>query len=455
MSGVGQIDPSIAVNANRPQVDLLGTAGQAVGIQNALLQGSQQRQALQQGQLGIDTTKLALAQAHYQALGSLFSSALNVPAAGTKMPDGTISQGLTDEYLHAIAQRGIAMGLMTPDQAAQELAVMPPDDAGKRQQLRELLFSVQDNATRLQALAPPSQFVNTGQGLTPYQFKANAPPEQTGPTVNTGVPATRMQTVDTDPNSPNYGATQSAIVPGGGGPGAGPAAATASNGTVQTSLPPGSDTYRQAGAARAANLAASVQNIPQQRTLLNTLDTELQSLPPEAIGPGSHLIQRGSQWLQEFAGGVGSPLTDEQTGTLDTFAKTAQQLANELLPTIGNSSDRSQLAAVASNPNQYLSKNGVQRITALLKGSVDALAAKNHAFQQSGEPPGNFNAWEDKFNQDFDTRAFQLPYMTDEQKRELISSLGGRKSAAFQKFQKFFNHAADSGWIPSITPQGQ
>lgn len=458
MSGVGQIDPSIAVNANRPQMDLLGTAGQAVGIQNALLQGAQQRQALQAGQIGIDQNKLALAQAHYQALGSLFSSALNVPAAGTKMPDGTISQGLTDEYLHAIAQRGIAMGLMTPDQAAQELAVMPPDDAGKRQQLRELLFSVQDNATRLQALNPAATMVDTGAGKIPMSFKAGAPPEQMGSAIPYGVAATRMSTVNTNPNDQNYGATQSEIVPGS-GPGSSasaapsaPAAGTPSS-TVQTSLPPGTEGFMGAGAQRAQQLVASTSQIGEQRALIENLAAETKALPADAFGPGSHFVQKAGRWFQEING---EDVENQQTGIMDTFSKNAQQLANALLPAIGNSSDRSQVAAVASNPNLELSKQGVERITNLLRGSLDATQAKSRAFVNdvvAGKTtPGAFNTWESNFNQDYDPRAFQWQYMSNDQKKEAIAEMGGTKSQEFQKFRAFFNKAAANGWLPTIKP---
>lgn len=220
-------------------------------------------------------------------------------------------------------------------------------------------------------------------------------------------------------------------------------------------MPSGTATYREGAAQAAAHLASSTSDVGVQRGLLGNLASEAAALPSEALGPGSHFIQRAGQWFQEFTGGKASPLSAEQTGAMDAFVKNSQQLANALLPAIGNSSDRSQLAAIASNPNQFLSKNGIGRITALLNGSLDAVQAKNLEWQKSGSDPGDFYKWESKFNQNYDPRVFQAPYMSPAQKTELIDSLGGKGSKDYQTFINNFNAMAHKGYIHGITPQGQ
>ena len=464
MSGVGQIDPSIAVNANRPQMDLLGTAGQAVGIKNALLQGQQQRQALQQGQIGIDQSKLNLALTHYQALGSLFTAALGVPPAGQKDPNtGQISQGLTDDYMHSIAQRGIAMGLLTPEQAAQELSVMPPDDAGKRQQIRELLFSVQDNAGRLQALAPPATLVNRGNQLTPMQFPAGAPPRQMGDNLSLGLSpegaASRVPTIDNDPNSPNYG--QPTTVPLGSVPGATggnvtpppsatggtpPPASSRPAGTLPTGLPPGVGEARAAMAGvsvqQGAALQHAVDSIPSQRTQLENLS---QLLNHFTSGPASDIIKRGKSYVNEL---TGANIFD--TGDIaaqDAFVKQATQLAQTQFGQLGGTGTDAKLdSAMHTNPSSMLSNESNREIIAMLQGNLDALQAKGASWQayMKAHGPQSYGDFQTDFNQHFDPRVFQMSHLPPKNRAAIISDMSATERADFLKNWKY---AESQGWV--------
>lgn len=460
----------------------LDMAGQIVGIRNALLTGQQQQQALQSGQLDINQKQYNQLLQHREAMVDFFGSLGSLPAAGVPIgpdpndPTGKkpiLSKGLMDDgAVFSYVDRGVKAGLFSWDQAYPELhnILSAKTDAERRVIVNELRTSALNSLAQVQTLTPPATLQDTGSGITGVVNPGGGATPSSQFTIGKGLP---VGTMVWDPSQNKYVPsgtsgvpTQGNILPqpgtqtGGqaaappptatGGPQA--SAGTGFGGFGQPAAPsaaPGQPEaiagYRKSAGEAAAQLVNT--DFPTQRGLLQNVAAETQAIPGFAFGPASGLVHEGLKWFQQLGGGKKEELGSEQAAALDAFVKNTGQLATALLPTIGNSSDRSQIAAMSQNPGLFLSKHGAERIEALLQGSLDAAQYKVNEFQKSGTSPGDYFDWNTNFNKKFDTRVFQWPYMSKAQRDETAAEMGGYNSKRFEKFRSYYNEVRDRGGI--------
>lgn len=413
---------------------------------------------LRQKQANIDQTELANAQTHLKTMGTTLGSLIADPTPLT--PEKVVNLGITMYGQKLLTQQQLLDEKGVLDQVAAQAGGDPKKmDQLLRSHILQMVLRANDAATQLTAMAPAPTMLHTGGGSVPVRLPQIGPAAQAGPGIPDTLPATTP--VPNGTGAPTYlggafGADQSAPPPSGGqapgsAPGGMPAPPSGRPGGVPAGLAPGEHTLAEAQVPAAMALATANSNIPQQLTLLNNMHAELAGL---TTGPGADWIKKGQNWINEFTGGAANP---QDAGKLESFIKQAQQLAQQLLPSLGTGTDAKLMSAIATNPSEFLSKNGNERIISLLHGSMDAVAAKNTAWQAaraSGANVGDFNKWEADFNKSFDPRVFQWQYASDPQKMEIIKDLGGPKSDGFKKFKDRFNSAAHAGLLPTVNQNG-
>src|ERR1035437_6899356 len=210
-----------------------------------------------------------------------------------------------------------------------------------------------------------------------------------------------------------------------------------------------------AGAAGISNMASMANDAPNQRALLENLN----SLGNEAVsGPSSDFEKRANALAQRLFPGKGITLSTQQLANSEEYGKISEQLAGQQA-TAAHSTNAFLTNAYNTNPSLYLSKVGRQGITHMLQGNLDSVVAKNDAWNAyaNGETdgqmhsPAEFTTWNRQFNANFNPRAFQYARMTPEERSNFRSTIPANQQ------QKFFNQIQDyqsKGWI-DINPVPQ
>src|ERR1035437_7285335 len=226
---------------------------------------------------------------------------------------------------------------------------------------------------------------------------------------------------------------------------------------LQTGVPTGFTDVATgpAGAAGISNMAAMANDAPNQRSLLENLN----SLGNEAVsGPSSDFEKRANALAQRLFPGKGVTLSTQQLANSEEYGKISEQLAGQQA-TAAHSTNAFLTNAYNTNPSLYLSKVGRQGITHMLQGNLDSVVAKNDAWDSyaNGESdgqmhsPAEFTTWNRQFNANFNPRAFQYARMTPEERSNFRSTIPANQQ------QKFFNQIQDyqsKGWI-DINPVPQ
>jgi hypothetical protein len=203
-----------------------------------------------------------------------------------------------------------------------------------------------------------------------------------------------------------------------------------------------------AGAGGISNMAAMANDAPNQKALLENLN----SLSDEAIsGPSSDFEKRANALAQRLFPGKGISLSTKQLASSEEYGKISEQLAGQQA-VAAHSTNAFLTNAYNTNPNLYLSKVGRQGITHMLQGNLDSVVAKNNSWDAyaNGETdgqrhsPAEFATWNRQFNADFNPRAFQYARMTPEERSNFRSTIPANQQ------QKFFNtiqNYQSKGWI--------
>ncbi len=405
-------------------------------------------QGLQQGQIQTDTSALENKLKHYQAVGSFIAPLV---ALGDK--------ATSTDVLHQLSAAGVA-GLASPKEQGEFYAMMPrtPDNRIDESKIpawsQHLLLTLQDKATQLQATMPAPNPVNTPQGTrfvrTP-QFGAPSDaggfiPNVPGPTQKTFNPATqREEFVGVLPNG-GIGAPQAQGAAGGGMGGQPPAQAAFAPGT-----PAGPALGAQEAASSAATFAAGQGNslqaradqVPTTKSILGNLEAELDT-PGFSTGPGTKSMADLTKFLNT-QGGLN--IRTEGMAAREQFGKLAGMLAQSQFQALGGTGTDAKLdATTLTSPNSELTKLGNKGIIAMLKGNEDAIAAKNRAWQawQQQNGPQSYGQFSTQFNKSYDPRVFQAQYLSDADKKKMLSSMSQKEINALVHSANF---ARQNGWI--------
>jgi hypothetical protein len=227
-----------------------------------------------------------------------------------------------------------------------------------------------------------------------------------------------------------------------------PGSAPLPSGAVPVGPAPGSvqaqASAQTSGAEGANDLMQSASGVKTRQGVLSNMLSDLQS-----FDSGSSLAASG----RRLAGGInailGTSIDAEGVQSAQSFDKFANQIAQQQAATLGAGSDAKLASAMAANPNSHLQNSTNQQMIHTLLGNEDAINAKANAWQsyvQNGGKPGDFQAWNQKFNQGFDPRAFQLLRMTPQERAQVQAQM--QKSGQLGSFRDSVNAMANAGLLP-------
>lgn len=208
--------------------------------------------------------------------------------------------------------------------------------------------------------------------------------------------------------------------------------------------PAGQVQAQQATAEASAKSANALMDAAAQRNdrlaMLQNMESDLSGFNS---GPGYERIRKIASLINNI-----SPFQIDESGieSAQGFNKWAQQLANAQAQALG-ASDARLSAAEHGNPNSGLQEGTNRLMIHQLMGNEDAINAKTQAWQKSGLPASQFLQWNQKFNQNFDKRAFQLLRMTPAEQQDAFKAM--KKTGQLETFKKTYNAMAAAGLVPS------
>ncbi len=409
-------------------------------------------QGLQRGQIDIDTSQLENTQKHLQALAG-YTGRLMKPGVTASDAIGTLSEALTN-------------GVIKPDQFAKAYADLPRIPGTDKIDESKLPVWAEAETTKFMAehdrltyYNPQPQQVNTPQGTrfqrVPQAMGATPTdaggfiPNVPGPTQQVWDEKTQQyRYVGMQPNGGMGGPQPQG--PAGGGMGGQPPAQAAPN-----AFPPGTAAAPPLGAPEAAagdagvsikmgeELTRRADQAPNNKALLGNLSTALDQF---TSGPGADWKRVGKAMVNANSplGNIFDPKTIQSQ---EEFVKQAVQLAQSQFQQLGGTGANAQLdSAMHTSPNESLSKMGNKGIIALLKGNEDAIQAKGRAWSDYAAAGGlkNYRQFSTEFNKNYDPRVFQAQYLSDADKKKMLSSMSQKD---INTLVHSANYARQHGWI--------
>jgi hypothetical protein len=488
----GGVNASIPLQARAPeQPNPLQTIGQFADTANALnrlklFPGQQQQQ-----QQAIQGTQVDLQTKWNRATAQAMSPLLTLPPGGINESNTTSLIGpleplgvhtggvigLIMKYKDALggwdpAVRAVTQALTQAPENAVGAVTPTPSLADVGPGLQPLLTPPRGSATQGQTvpvggIIPKGigpQFVGTGGGNVP----TNAGQPTGGVIPNTPSPAelnqfhqvwnpvthqfdhVRNANVAPMVNGAGQpiqpGAASAPAVPG--LPSSGRIIAPPTAAAVPASAPLGTEAgdvaatqHAQAARAKAGDYQATVFPINGAIEALSGADT----------GKGAELLNNirgylGDTPLKYVAGFLPSSLSDQAKRTLyDEASKYTTGMA--IGGPGGSRSNEGQAASVAANPNVHISNTAALAVAKSVLAQRRMEQAGTLAFDRSGAPDAQYLRFMDRWNTDQDPHAFAADKMTADERAKLVASMGGTKSAAYQKFRRSFQEGVDSGVI--------
>lgn len=149
---------------------------------------------------------------------------------------------------------------------------------------------------------------------------------------------------------------------------------------------------------------------------------------------------------------MGKPLslaeTQEAQAAQEEFKKQAMMLAQQQFAAMGGTGTNDQLSSsIATNPNEAISKVGLEGIIRTLQGNQDAVNAKFqafHSYQKTHGGPASYGDFLAEHGKDFEPRAYQLQYMSKEEGRKFLGSLNPSERKAVGRA---WNFGQDNGYL--------
>lgn len=418
----------------------------------ALPEAMQQAQSMQHQQIQIDTDQLANLNSHFNTMRGMFGSLLAKPTP------------LTQKDLIQMGGDMIANKMASPQQVAAELANAPQDDAGIRSLLKQMVVQTMDGQQKLSAISPTPTAVNAGGTTNFVQLPQIGAPVEVGQMQNTLSPEAVSGRVPTfqngQPGSVSMGSLApnlTAVQPNGQSGGAAPPASGgiglgASQGAPQGDFLPTGPGLGQSAAADVAgtnsaqqgvDLQKAADQVPQQKSLLQALETSLQNF---TSGPTADWKRVGAS-LVNANNPFGNAFNPKSIASQEEFNKQAAQLAQSQFQALGGTGTDAKLdSAMHTSPNEALSKMGNKAIIDLLKGNADALAVKNQEWQkyQQAHGPQSYGQFSTEFNQIYNPRVFQFQYMTPAERQDAVKAMS---KPELTQFKRLYNFAAAQGWL--------
>jgi hypothetical protein len=368
---------------------------------------------------------MAFAQQQRQAQLEMAKSklgAFNTTVAGLLAKPGVTSKDVT-----SAAGDLVAGGIMDAKMVAGQLASMPADQTQMVPWLKQHLVRGMDAQSQVEALIGTPKPVNTGaetqfvrtpaMGETPAPLQNTLSPEGAaapvaGPVDESGAPTTV------------------------------PLGQRVGMGVVKTGLSPAEGAAQTVHGGGVAQDALAFENAarttPDMAAALKNMTGDLKEL---STGPGSHNRNSFMAAVNSF---MGTGFDAEKVATQEGFDKLAAQVSARQRQMLGMSNTDAQTNIMAgASPGSQLSKLGNANQIAIIKGNNDALSAENRAweaYKASGKGSETFHQFTTVFNKHVDPLVFQMQYMTDPQKKALVSALSAAEKDRLAASLAFARH---------------
>ena len=195
-----------------------------------------------------------------------------------------------------------------------------------------------------------------------------------------------------------------------------------------------------AAVSAAENLRQEAANSPQNKALLDNIEAQLNDANS---GPLAKFIASKGAAINQVTKAIANrePIPTDVIKAHENFVKNATLLQQQQAKALGGT-----VSALANSehsvPSLNFSTAGNREIIATLRGTQDAVTAKNNAWQKyldGGGSPQDFRKFENDFNKTFEPRAYQFPYLTKAEQKKVIESLPSPSSR-----KEFFKRAADA-----------
>lgn len=481
------LDPNIALQAQAPKLDLLGTISAAAQAKNQLLGAESAAQTMRarsaigpiyQGATDpvtgrLDSNKLlagaagnpdtawmagdlaAAAQAREKEQIAINAANVDLALKQTANLRGRLGSLLADPNTSAqsvvnLASDLVGEGVLTPEQAVMELKSIPRDPGALRQWLTNHYVSTLDGEQKLQVIAGQIGQMDTGNAINVVRInpltgrvenlatapKALSPGEMAAPRnafIN-GQPGTvPTSTVVDEFGRPRQGApTGVSGAPGGFLP-SGPVLGAEAGANVAGTK----------SAEQGVALQASADQVPARKAALLSMRDQLVNFES---GPAAEGLARLSALAQQF--GISGAINPKATSAVEEFNKLSTQVVLQQVAQLGGAGTDDKLAAgIKGNPSSALSKMGNKAVIALMLGNEDAIAAKNEAWQKwlaSGQPVTSYGQFSTAFNRNYDPRVFQAVHMNPEDRTAMFRGMSPTEREAYNRALR---DARAAGWI--------
>lgn len=401
-------------------------------------------QGIESNQLGIDRQKIAKYNEQYNVVHRTLGNLVNEP-------------DLTGDHFINAYQGLVKAGVMTPEQAAKEMSMVPTKAGSKseqdyQQRLRKLgetqLLQAEEthnaignyfganadkDAGNQTAFGNQGQIRATGTGVGPSTFKQTGSSLIKNPAPGTpGVDQNNNPTFQ--PNAPpQYISPPGAVQSAPSLPSTGPTGATAQGNTFRpapaTNFTEGKDQYNK-------DIAVATDKLTQ----IKPAQQALKLMTPEVLsgltgtGPIADKLTKGISAVNGVLGLKGD-LADKVAARQEIVKKMNKYVSNS---SVAGRSDAAQTLAEASSPNP-----NVQSLKALVNLTRDAIAsdrveaARALAFENKGNNYQEYQSHRANFPNNIDTDAFKLDLMAPKERDELIEKM--KKSDNKLERERFIN----------------
>jgi len=356
-------------------------------------------QAAQTATVGTESAKLDFANKQVNAVAGRLTSLINNPLIITaeQNPQAVDSAKLMDVVRKYGEEQASSLGIPKDkaDQLLQPYLEQTKNPAGIRQFLKDKLLSTLDQGSRLTAMQPSGQGVNTGAGgytvqtgqFGPYApgqilpgtaFEQQVPPTQG--VVNPQTGATELLgTLSQRKNQPivtGLGPAQSGVLEAGGS-------------VIKEDLP---------------RTIAEAKDAPQRIGIFQNI----KKLAPESFtGPTAERRQA----VASFAQMLGIPAYTLETSSTDELMKNTK-----LLQMAGGNTDAARALAEFANPNSKMTKEGISRVTDQLLGIEKMRLARANYLVPAQNDANAYMQRKSDFDSISDGRLFQEMTKDDAQK---------------------------------------
>ena len=209
----------------------------------------------------------------------------------------------------------------------------------------------------------------------------------------------------------------------------------------------------QEAEASAIHLGQARERANNYQQIVQPINSALSALKQADTGRGSEIINSLHAVAQDLTPSAFQSIIPESV-LGDPAKRQAYEEATKYLTQMsinapgGSRSDSGQAAAGAATPNTHISNAAAQQVVTAMLAQERLKQAGTLAFNQTGAPANQYDRFMNHWNTVQDPRAYIVDQLAPAERAALVKSLGGIKSAAYQKFKNSAKNGVDTQVMP-------